>query len=202
MATFYLLRHGEIEGANQKRLIGQIDLPLNPEGRYQAEQTGRHLSTVAFSEIWCSDLNRTVETAQIVSGERNQPIQQTPELREIALGEWDGLEIATIRDNFSDLWIARGYDIGNFCPPGGESFFDLQQRVVTFIQSLVSRCSGNVLITTHAGVIRTFLCHILQAPLSHLFRIHLDYCGLTLVEDVRGELRIKAMNLVLPNHFG
>lgn len=191
----YLMRHGAIEATEEKRFVGQIDPPLSPDGQKQAERQGRHLRGITFSKVWCSDLKRAYETTAIVCRDRGLTLQPTPELREINLGQWDGMTMSQIRELFPDLWLARGENIGHFRPPGAESFADLQQRAVPFIRHIAAQSAGNTLIVTHAGVIRVLLCQMLQMPLSHLCRIHLDYAGLTLIQDINGMSQVKAVNL-------
>jgi probable phosphoglycerate mutase len=191
----YLMRHGAIASAKEKRFVGQIDPPLSSEGRRQSERQGRQLMDIAFSQVWSSDLKRAYETAAIVSRNRGLAIMSAPELREIDLGRWDGMAMLQIRKQFPELWQVRGEDIGRFRPPGAESFADLQQRAVPFIRHIAAQSAGNTLIVTHAGVIRVLLCQVLQMPLSHLFRIHLDYGGVTLIQDVNGMSQVKAVNL-------
>ncbi len=193
--TLYLMRHGAIETGQEKRFVGQIDLPLSPEGRKQSEQQGRFLMDIPFSQVWCSDLIRAQETAAIVCQGRNPAIQSALELREIHLGRWEGMPMSLLREQFPDVWQARGQDIGHFRPPEAESFADLQQRAVPFIRQIASQSAGNILIVTHAGVIRVLICEVLEMPLSHLFRIHLDYGGLTLIKDINGRSQVMGVNL-------
>jgi alpha-ribazole phosphatase len=190
-----LMRHGAIEAAKEKRFVGQIDPPLSPDGRKQSEWQGQQLMKIPFSAVWCSDLKRAYETAEIVCRDRDLAMLSAPELREINLGQWDGVAMSQIREQFPDLWQARGEDIGRFRPPGAESFADLQQRVVPFILRIAAQSAGNTLVVTHAGVIRVLLCQVLQMPLSQLFKIHLDYGGLTIINDIHGMSRVMAVNL-------
>ncbi len=192
----YLMRHGAIEATEEKRFVGQIDLPLSPYGRKQSERQARQLKDIPFSGVWCSDLKRAYETAAIVSQDRGLAIRSAPELREINLGRWDGMSMKQIREQFPDLWQARGEDFGNFRPPGAESFADLRQRAVPFIRQIAAQSAGNTLIIAHAGVIRVLLCDVLQMPMSPLFRIHLDYGGLTLIRDINGISQVRAVNLL------
>jgi alpha-ribazole phosphatase len=191
----YLMRHGAIASVKEKRFVGQIDPPLSPDGRNQSERQGRQLRDISFSQVWCSDLKRAYETASIVCRNRGLNLQPAPELREINLGQWDGMAMSQIRKHSPDLWQARGENIGHFRPPGAESFADLQQRAVPFIRRIAAQSAGNTLIVTHAGVIRVLLCQVLQMPLSHLFRFHLDYGGITLIQDSNGMSQVKAVNL-------
>jgi probable phosphoglycerate mutase len=191
----FLMRHGAIETGNEKRFIGQIDLPLSRDGQKQSERQGRFLMDIPFSQVWCSDLKRTRETAAIVCRDRDPVIHSAPELREIDLGRWDGMPMSQIKEQFPDIWQARGQDISHFRLPGAESFADLQQRTVPFIRQIAEQSSGNILIVTHAGVIRVLLCRVLEMPLSHLFRIYLDYGGLTLIKDIKGMSQVMGVNL-------
>ena len=200
MVTLYLLRHAATQYVGEKQFVGQTDLPLSQEGRHQADKCRQQLANVAFSEIWCSNLKRTYETAELISRGRQSIFRSVPELREIDLGAWDGVAMTVIRERFPDLWRERGENIARFRPPSGESFADLQQRVIPLIEQIVAHSSGNILVVTHAGVIRVILCHILQAPLSHLFRIQLDYGGLTIIESRNGILQIRSVNLRIGNY--
>ena len=191
----YLVRHGAIDPMPVRCFIGQTDLPLSPVGRKQSERLGMQCQDIVFSQVWCSDLQRASETAAIVMQNRSTAIHSSPALREINLGEWDGLAMSQVRDQFPEHWLARGENIDHFRPPGAESFYDLQQRVVPFIRHIAAESSGNSLIVTHAGVIRVLLCWVLQMPLSHLFRIQLDYGGITLIKDFNGMTRVMAVNI-------
>jgi probable phosphoglycerate mutase len=78
-------------------------------------------------------------------------------------------------------------DFGGYRPPEGESFRDLQKRVLPVFKEIVSAARGNVLIVAHAGVNRVVLCHVLGMPINHLFRIAQDYGCLNVIET-RGNL--------------
>jgi probable phosphoglycerate mutase len=80
------------------------------------------------------------------------------------------------------VWKARGEDVAGFRPPAGESFTDVLQRVTPCIGRICSESSGPVLVVTHAGVIRVLICKALGMPISGLFRIRVDYGGLTLID--------------------
>jgi probable phosphoglycerate mutase len=135
--NIYLLRHGEIDQNYPGRFIGQTDLPLTDTGEFQARFWEQELSEVLFSGTHCSDLVRSKNTAQIIAGSRGIPIEVTPELREINLGEWDGLPVSDIKSNFPDEWRMRGENMESYRPPGGESFSDLASRVVPVFGSML-----------------------------------------------------------------
>jgi len=190
----YLLRHADCRQDAVKRYIGQIDLPLNKTGIEQALCLAREMKDIPFQWIYCSDLKRSYETAKIISGGRHDLICQIKAMREINLGQWEGLSMEEVARRFPEEYRARGNDPGNFRPPGGESFNDLTVRVIPQYMKLMKASHGNVLIVGHAGVNRVILCHILGMPLSHLFRLEQDYGGMNVIAgDVAG-MKLFRMN--------
>ncbi len=187
----YLLRHGCIEPFGQKSFVGQINVKLSQKGLQQAEFWAKALSEVPCGAIWSSDLDRALKTAEIIATFTHAPLFPVRELREISLGKWEGLPMAAIQRRFPNLWEDRGANMDRFRPPGGENFLDLQARVLSFFhQRILTQASGNVLIVTHAGVIRVLLCQVLRMPLSNLFNIPTNYAGLTVMDFTDNKFRV------------
>jgi alpha-ribazole phosphatase len=195
MSLLYLLRHGAIDWPEADCFIGQTDAPLSAEGRLQAEAWRSDLSKVKLSAVWSSDLQRATETAGIIFADRALDVHTCGDLREIQLGEWEGLPRKRVRESHPGLWEARGEDLSGFRPPGGESFSDLQKRVHPLITRIAAETLGPACIVTHAGVIRVWICHLLQMPLSNLFRIRMDYGGLSIISYLPKRLEVCALNL-------
>jgi probable phosphoglycerate mutase len=189
-AKLFLLRHGAIENPGQG-LVGQHDIALSRHGLDQARHWARVLAKVAFERIVASDLGRALTTAVIIAA--GGPVESVPALREISLGAWEGLTREQIQARYPDLWQARRRDLANCRPPGGESFADLSRRVLPAFEAIAGPAAGPVLVVAHAGVIRVVLCHLLGMPLSHVFRLGLDYGALTLI-DPAGPV-LQAINL-------
>ena len=129
------------------------DIPLNANGEAQARYWHEALAPVEFAGIYCSDLSRTRQTARIIAGDRDIPVREMPELREIHLGEWEGVPMSRVRKLYPDEWRARGENIAAYRIPGGESFADVQARAVFVLEKIVEQTSGNLLVVAHAGVI-------------------------------------------------
>ena len=88
------------------------------------------------------------------------------------MGDWQGLSRREMATRRPADYAARGRDIANFRPPGGESFADLAARVLPCWRDIVADGETQVVaIAGHAGVNRVILCHLLGAPLANLFRI-------------------------------
>ena len=191
----YLLRHGEIESEGTRRFIGRTDPPLSDRGRNQARFWRDAFSETGFAGIFCSDLMRSTDTARIISENRAEKPQPLADLREIDLGEWDGLAMAEVRKQHPDAWRKRGEELAAFRPPGGESFGDLQARVLRVFDRIAEKNTGDVLIVAHAGVNRVLLCRVLSMDLAHLFRLGQDDACLNLIDTARRPFRTALMNL-------
>jgi len=190
------MRHGDCRSDQTKRFIGQEDVPLNQEGLAAARAWQAILSTKGLGRVYCSDLTRSLSTSQIITSGSSTPLEVLPALREIDLGEWEGLSVAQVRERFPREYEERGRDLPHFHPPGGESFSDLRDRVVPAFQQIVSRMQWPVLIVGHAGVNRVILCHVLGMPIAFLFRIGQPYGALSvLMREDNTEMRVEALNL-------
>lgn len=195
MSILYLLRHGEIESDGIRRFLGQTDVRLNSRGIEQARMWQRDFSETPFEGIYASDLSRCVETARIIAGSADSGVHYLPDLREINLGMLEGLAMHEVREQFPAIWKQRGKNISRYVPEGGESFEELRNRVVPALEKICFSRDGNILIVSHAGVNRVFLCHILGIPLSDLFQIKQHYGCLNLLETDIDSFRIIGMNL-------
>ncbi len=179
--ALYLMRHGRTVSDGVSRYIGQTDMELSPEGRETARIWRQPLAGISFSRICCSDLTRTRETAEIVAAGRDNTLEVIPALREINLGRWEGLSREEVRRDFPEEYEQRGRDFAGHRIPGGESFQDLSHRVLPVIDEICKDLNDNILLATHAGVIRVILCRFLGLPLQNLFRIGLDHGSLTII---------------------
>jgi probable phosphoglycerate mutase len=149
---------------------------------------------VAFDNVFASPLSRTLDTACIVSGLPADRVCITKEFQEIDLGDWDGVEVRCIKDQYPQAWDARGKDMAGFRPPGGESFSDLEARVMPAFVGLVSGMPGNCLVVAHAGVNRVILTRLLGKNLEDLFSIPQGYGALNIIHS--RNLCVQSVNLL------
>ncbi|MHB8069598.1 MAG: DVU_1551 family NTP transferase [Desulfobaccales bacterium] len=172
----YLVRHGAIQppGAG-RRYLGQLDVPLSPEGRSQAEALRERLRQARLAAVYCSDLRRALETAGIIAAPHSLKPRACPELREISLGAWEGLAFDAVRERYPEEYAARGKDFINFRPPAGESFLDCAHRVLPALSAALAATPGDLLLVGHAGVNRILLCLAQGRSLTDLFAIPQPY---------------------------
>jgi probable phosphoglycerate mutase len=196
----YLLRHGEIGSTGDRRFIGWTDVPLNENGLRQAESWRMEFAGTPFDRILCSDLDRTRTTARIIARDREIGVQEVPDLREIHLGELEALPFSEVQERLPKTWRERGRDLFAFRPAGGESFADLQQRVLPAFENIAGEAVGNILIVAHGGVNRIILCHLLGMPPENLFRIGQDYACLNRIDVGKTPRCIMSLNQCLESN--
>lgn len=194
MTTVYLLRHGALGGDACDRFIGQINLPLATEGVLQARALGEALRKLDIDAIHCSDLLRSRQTAEIIAGATGLRPEEWRGLREASMGDWDGLARREVRERFPAQYAARGGDIESYRIPGGESFADCQQRVLSTWNDIVTRDDRCVVIVGHAGANRLLLCQLLGMPISRMFVLGQDYGCVNMIETLAGQCSVRLIN--------
>jgi probable phosphoglycerate mutase len=194
VTTIYLLRHGALADDSRDRFIGQIDLPLAAEGIRQAQALAQALRHENIGIIYCSDLLRSQQTAEIIADKINAPIEARGELREISLGQWEGLSRSEISSAFPEQYAARGNDIENYRIPGGESFADCRLRALAAWEEILNCGSERVAVVGHAGINRLLLCHLLGMPINNMFRIGQDYGCVNIVEQIGERISVELVN--------
>ncbi|MBP2637634.1 MAG: pspB [Firmicutes bacterium] len=191
----YLIRHGEILIEKQvRRYIGQSDILLSQDGICQAQLVQAQLAKQELTAVFCSDLVRSVATAEIIAKPLNLAPTSRRDLREISMGNWEGKTFTEIERLYPTEYVERGKDIVNYVIPGGESFATCQTRILAAFTELVSTTTGNILIVGHAGVNRILLCHILGMPLENLFHIAQDYSCINIIAAEKNQYHIKLLN--------
>ncbi len=189
----YLIRHGKINVGNEKRYIGITDIPLNEEGTLQVLKLKRFFEKIDIEKVYLSPLKRCVETAHIILEGRNIDKIIVNELMEINMGEWEGKTFSFIKSSLPEQFKSRGEDIGGFVPTGGESFKNLEKRVIPVFKSIINSTSGNIIIISHAGVNRVILKNILSISMQDIFKINQPYGCINELSFSNGEWNWKLL---------
>ena len=189
------MRHGSVIGAETRRFIGHLDVPLSPLGEAQLTALAHRLRGFAFDAIYCSDLVRTRRSAEILAAPRGLTAIVEPALREFAMGRWEGLtaeEIRALDAVAFDAWMA---DVGRFQFPEGESLPDLYARVWPAFEALMARhAGGTVVVVAHGGSNRAILCRVLGLPPERLLALGQDYGALSVLERSGRSWTLRVLN--------
>jgi len=194
--TIFLVRHAEPVGSDQqRRYLGQQNPDLSPFGIHQAEKLSQAFRNCPIQAVFTSDLLRAIHTALLIAKDHHYQPEKIRGLREINLGEWEGRTFQEVQTQYPEEYAQRGRDIANYRTPGGESFADLQKRVLPAFTKVVEKTKGDLVIVAHAGVNRVILCHLMQRPLQELFSIPQDSAAVNIIRENNGSYHVVAVNI-------
>lgn len=148
------IRHGETAWNVDTRIQGQLDIPLNDTGRWQAARLAAALADEGLQAIYASDLQRAHETAQAIGRVTGLPVRAHPGLRERGFGSFEGHTYREIEARWpaeSERWRKRELDFS----PGdsGESLRVFYERCVGVAERLAAEHSGQTIaLVAHGGV--------------------------------------------------
>lgn len=155
MTKLTLIRHGLTAWNVSGRFQGHTDLALSDEGRDQARDLARYLEPLGGAEVWTSPLRRARETAEIAFPDHE--IRVDPRLMELHFGAFEGSTQA--ENERHQRWAWWFEDPFSRQTPGGESYKDLRERVVSWYEEMPDE--GHVLAFTHSGTIQMLLSHVI-----------------------------------------
>lgn len=186
MGSWYLVRHGETDWNLHGRIQGHSDVPLNDRGLRQAMLLAKRLAGCRVSVVYASDLSRATETARAIVGDSEVSIITDPDLREFSYGEWDGLTLQEVEDQYPGALSERTGESNNaFAAPGGENTSQVLDRVRRFYTRAVQRRDDdeNLLVVAHGGSIRALLVCLLDLTDDRFWSSRVDCGSLSVISN-------------------
>lgn len=152
----YVIRHGLTKLNKQKKVNGEVDEPLIPEGIEQAKEA-ISLLPKTIKHIYSSPMLRAKQTAEIIISKLKVPVSEVAELTEIRMGRsLAGKSWEEMKDGLNLKQRHRSAQF-DYRPHGGESVQDVKKRLVIFFRKINGKYQDfEVLIITHGGIIRFF----------------------------------------------
>ncbi len=187
-----VVRHGETQYNIQNRITGQSDVPLSSLGERQAELVGAYLENQKIDLIVSSDLQRARDTAYAIAHPHNLSVQNDADLREIAMGEWEGHNGEEIATLFADSQIKWRTDATNYAiPGGGENLTQVHARITRAVERWYTQYPDATIIwATHGGFIGVLACHMLGLDISRRWQFRHDNASIT-------EFRIQPERIIM-----
>lgn len=193
--TLYLVRHGELVTSKEWRYVGQMDVKLNETGKEQFEKLSSRLLSEQIYRIYSSDLNRTMDSAEIIGHRLGIINESISEFREIDLGVWEGLTLEEIEERFPEVLIKRSEDIKNFRVINGESFSDVNKRVIPKLKNIIEINSGKrILVVAHGGVNRIIIADALGLSINNIPALEQNYACLNIIDYYKSGPVVRLMN--------
>ena len=191
----FLVRHGATTLTAEDRFAGSSNVNLSGEGRRQVASLARRLEKEQLHAVYCSPLDRTIETATILAAPHGLEPTREPGLREIDYGHWEGLRRSEIEAKYAEEYAAWQEDPFTIGPRGGESGVNVLNRALPVMRSIVEKNRHhNILVVAHKGVNRILISSLLGFDVRG-YRDRLDQspAGLSILDfmgDVHARLRL------------
>ena len=184
-SRIFLIRHGETSWNKEGRFQGQIDIPLNENGKNQAKKTFEYLRNISFSKAFSSSMNRPYETARIIiQNNKDLKIEKIDSLIEINHGLWEGKLEIEIKEKWPSLlknWHEKPEEV---IMPEGESIKDVSKRSIKAFNKICLSQKDNdlTLLVAHDAVNKTLICNILGMNDSNIWKIKQGNGGITVID--------------------
>jgi probable phosphomutase (TIGR03848 family) len=197
-----LVRHGSTATTGTELPGRASGLHLSDAGRAQAEAVAARIAALAsgngrqrrsVAAVYSSPLERTRETAAPIADATGRHVQVDDGLLELDIGDWTGLDLKAARKRPEWATIQR-YPSG-FTFPGGESFVDMQARIVACVERLRSAHAGETIVAvSHADPIRAAVAHAMGTHLDLFQRVMISPCSLTAIAYGAGGPTVLTVN--------
>lgn len=182
MTQILLIRHAENDYVRSGKLAGWTpDVHLNDDGKQQAEALGQRLAAAKLLAVYSSPLERAVETAKaIVQHHSSLDILTEQDIGEVRYGQWTGRALRQLAR--TRLWQTVQHFPSRARFPQGESIREMQIRAVGAIERIVDcHLTGEVVVVSHADVIKAVVAHYAGMPLDMFQRIVIAPASISII---------------------
>lgn len=181
-----LVRHGETDHTTERRFSGGLasaNPGLNETGRAQVRATAEWLATMAghIDVLLASPVRRTLESAEILAEAIGRAVEVEKGFAEMEFGSWDGMTFAEVAERHQED-LTAWFDSMEAAPHGGESFLEVQTRVLEALQQTLAAYEGKtVAVVSHVTPIKTLVAEALAVPLATVYRMELSPASVTVL---------------------
>ena len=185
-----LIRHGETDWNASHRIQGQLDIPLNENGRNQALSLSA-LCDSNFNIIYSSDLSRAHETAKILA--KKLKVNTLPDLRERHHGLFQGLTANEAAQRYPEDYARYKSRDTDYDFETGESLVQFALRVGAVLNALAKQHYGEAIaIVTHAGVLDIVYRKATGRPLQTPRDFSVRNCAMNWLSASKDGLKLEA----------
>ncbi|HEY2581231.1 MAG TPA: alpha-ribazole phosphatase [Mucilaginibacter sp.] len=186
----YLIRHTAVYNP-EKLCYGQSEISLSPDWEQHFKILKQKLGSQTDEAIfYSSPYKRCAQLAGFLS---DNQFQTDSRLSEMHFGDWEQHAWTEVDQAVLNAWMA---DYVRYRVPGGENFEIMCERCSQFWDELIQQTVTKVAVITHAGVIRSILAYILNIPLDKIFRLEIDYSGVTKITVTKQNENFPLVNYI------
>ncbi len=191
-----LVRHGKTPTTGQVLPGRAKGLHLAPEGVKQAERAAERIASLGegkIAAVYASPMERTQETAAPIAKALKLRVRTHKGLIEADFGKWTGRKLTEL-NKLPEWKTVQRYPSG-FRFPGGESFPEMQSRMVDAVHDLVAKHPGETIVaTSHADTIKAAVAQAMGTHLDHFQRIVIGQCSVSAILYTAGGPVVLAVN--------
>jgi broad specificity phosphatase PhoE len=199
-----LVRHGETQWNKESRFQGQIDIPLNDNGKAQAQKAADFLQNVKLDFAISSPMFRPKETAEIILQHHDDiTLELKPRLSEIGHGLWEGKLESEIKAEYGDLLQQWKTQPETVQMPEGENLQQVWDRAIACWEDIVKECSSadtpqTGIVVAHDAINKVILCYLLGLQPANIWSIKQGNGGVSVIDypqGLDGQPVIQALNI-------
>jgi len=182
MHHLFLVRHGTTQWIEERRVQGATDSPLSDRGLEEARCAAQNLAEIPFDAVFCSPMGRARQTAAVICGARNLPIEYLDELHEIDLGIYEGYAYVEPPQGGLTRWMKiKLAAMMLIAQVSGESIARVKKRAAHAWEKIsAAQPGGRVLVVAHGFILNALLAHLLpKEEYRRLKFVNLHPCALT-----------------------
>lgn len=174
-----IIRHGETDWNRERRIQGQIDIPLNETGRAQALAMAFNAAHHSFSAIYSSDLKRTMETAHALAERDGHQVIALEKLRERHYGIFQNVVKDDAEAQYPEAYALYNARDLHYNFENGESLEAFAQRTLDIFLWLAHHHQNQLIaVVCHAGLLDIMYRVATDRPYETARDFHIPNCAL------------------------
>ncbi|MBF0350714.1 MAG: histidine phosphatase family protein [SAR324 cluster bacterium] len=184
LQRLFLIRHGHTFDPALETIVPGQEAVLTSKGHEQAKLIAEFLNAhIRMDAIFCSGMQRTLQTAQPLADLQNLSVTSIPELNELPV---DVPQPPTYRQ-IIQAYLTLTEDLT--CLPynevqlaDGVSFRDVYQNYLSGIQKILSSNHKNIVVYAHGGTNMILLCHFMGLPFQNMMSLYQENCAINIID--------------------
>lgn len=189
----HLVRHASTEWNERGLWQGRKDVPLSPRGREEAKALAFRFASNQIDRVYSSPLSRALETAKRIAEVHGLGVEIIEDLVEADFSRWEGRPGEEVRIREAEdynRWVSDPDAVLD----GIEPTRSVHERALRSLNSILSRGGDEVVVVTHAMVLRMMICHAMKMPLESFREFLLSNASVTTLQVKDGWMRVSYLN--------
>ncbi|MBL7155892.1 MAG: histidine phosphatase family protein [Candidatus Omnitrophica bacterium] len=170
MAKLILVRHGQTNWSKEKRIQGALDIPLNEEGKKEAQELSEELAKFKIGALYSSPAACSLSTADEIAAPHKLKVKKAREFSELGHGVWQGLLLKDVKKRYKKQYNNWKTSPTSLSPPQGESVKDACDRAISAVHKITDkRKDENICIVSHDIILSIIKCYCKNMDLEKIW---------------------------------